>query len=97
MYWHKFDKRSDRIDQRAMPIGSLHIRAWRMRNGRWRLFVVRVDPCTGWSDDWWPVGDWYDGMTLLWHLIPNGGGNQKISFTMDQKILDTSQKGNKNT
>ena len=22
MYWHKFDKRSDRIDQRAMPIGD---------------------------------------------------------------------------
>ena len=27
-----------------MPIGSLRIRAWRIRNGRWRLFVVRVDP-----------------------------------------------------
>ena len=57
MYWHKFDKRSDRIDQKAMPIGSLQIRAWRMRNGRWRLFVVRVDPWTGWSDKWWPVED----------------------------------------
>ena len=49
----------DRIDQRAMPIGSLHIRAWRMRNRRWRLFVVRVDPWTGWSD-WWPVENVYD-------------------------------------
>ena len=59
MYGHKFDQRSDRIDQRAMRIGSLHIKAWRMRNGRWRLFVVRVDPWTGWSDDWWLVEDWY--------------------------------------
>ena len=59
MHWHKFDQRSDTIDQRAMPIGSLHIRAWRMRNGRWRLFVVRVDPWTGWFE-WWPVEDWYD-------------------------------------
>ena len=53
------DRTSDRIGQRAMPIGSLHIRAWRMRNGRWRLFVVRVDPWTGWSD-WWPVENVYD-------------------------------------
>ena len=56
------DQVSDRIDQRAMPIGSLHIRAWRMRNRRWRLFVVRVGSWTGWSD-WWPVEDWYDLMS----------------------------------
>ena len=48
MYWHKLDERSDRIDQRAMPMGSLHIRAWR-RNRRWRL----LDAYTGWSG-------WYD-------------------------------------
>ena len=44
MYWRKLDKRSDRIDQRAMPIGSPHIKAWR-RNRRWRLYVVSGLQC----------------------------------------------------
>ena len=52
VYWHKLDKRSDRIEQRAMPIGSLHIRVWR-RHRRWRLYVVRVDANTGWTRQCW--------------------------------------------
>ena len=72
MYWHKFDKRLARIDQ--------HIREWRMRNGRWRLFLVRVDPWTGWSDDWWPVEDWYDLMAY------------DSQWERDQKIRDEYNK-----
>ena len=55
-----------------MPTGSKHIRAW-WRNGQWRLYVVRVDAYSGWTD-WWPVEDWYDLMAYDtqperdWHI-----------------------------
>ena len=69
---HKLD---ERLEISAMPIGSLHPRAWR-RNERWSLYVVRVDAYTGWSD-WWSVDDWYD--LVAWH---EKRVDQKISFTI---------------
>ena len=39
---------------RAMPFGSLQLRTWR-RNGQSRLYVVRVDAYTAWSN-------WDDGL-----------------------------------
>ena len=33
--------------------------------------MVRVDPWSGWSDDWWPVEDWYDLMAYGDRLLGN--------------------------
>ena len=89
MYWHKFDKRSDRIDQRAMPIGSLHIRAWRMRNGRWRLFVVRVHPWTGWNiGGLWREIRRLEVSTIVWAFQYGIADGEMMRHWLDKWIVE---------